>query len=107
MEALRARHGAEAIAKSDLFALGCVTQTGVQGGHIGLAARVQAGLPDTSAVLTLNNFCVSGLSAICEASRRVALGESGLALAGGVESMSQATFMSDNAPYYSDPALIA
>lgn len=107
VEALRARNGAAAIAETDLFALGCVTQTGVQGGHIGLAARVQAGLPDTSAAVTLNNFCVSGLSAICEASRRVALGESALALAGGVESMSQATFMSDNAPYYRDPALIA
>ncbi|HRO04876.1 MAG TPA: beta-ketoacyl synthase N-terminal-like domain-containing protein, partial [Terricaulis sp.] len=106
VEALRTRNGADAINGTDLFALGCVTQTGVQGGHIGLAARVQANLPDASAVVTLNNFCVSGLSAICEATRRVALGESTLALAGGVESMSQATFMSDNAPYYSDPARI-
>lgn len=106
VNSLRDRDGVDAIDAIDVFALGCVTQTGAQGGHIGLAARVQADLPDASAVLTLNNFCVSGLSAICEATRRVALGESRLALAGGVESMSQAAFMTDNAPYYSDPALI-
>ena len=106
VEALRTRNGVDAIAATDVFALGCVTQTGAQGGHIGLAARVQAKLPDDSAVLTVNNFCVSGLSAISEATRRVALGESKLALAGGVESMSQVAFMTDNAPYYTDPKLI-
>ncbi|HVK81555.1 MAG TPA: acetyl-CoA C-acyltransferase [Verrucomicrobiae bacterium] len=106
VDALRARNGAEAIAATDVFALGCVTQTGAQGGHIGLATRVQAKLPDASAVLTVNNFCVSGLSAISEATRRVALGESKLALAGGVESMSHVAFMTDNAPYYNDPKLI-
>lgn len=106
VDALRARNGEAALSAVDVFALGCVTQTGAQGGHIGLAARVQAGLPDNSAVLTINNFCVSGLSAITEATRRVALGESKLALAGGVESMSQVAFMTDKAPYYRDPALI-
>lgn len=106
VDALRARNGDDAIAAIDVFALGCVTQIGAQGGHIGLAARVQAQLPDDSAVLTINNFCVSGLSALSEAARRVALGESKLALAGGVESMSQVAFMTDNAPYYTDPKLI-
>lgn len=106
VDAMRERNGAECLDELDLMSLGCVTQTGDQGGHIGLAARVQAGLPDTSAVLSVNNFCVSGLSAICDATRRIVLGEGELALAGGVESMSRVTFMSDRAPYYLDPALI-
>lgn len=106
VDALRDRNGSKALNHLDAFILGCVTQTGDQGGHIGLASRVQAGLPDTGAVLSVNNFCVSGLSAISDATRRILLGEAELALAGGVESMSRVTFMSDKAPYYGDPALI-
>jgi acetyl-CoA acetyltransferase family protein len=53
----------------------------------------------------MNNFCVSGMSAVMQAARRVAVGEAGLALAGGVESMSQVAFLADHAPYYDDMAL--
>lgn len=102
VEALKARNGDEAITDADHFTLGCVTQSGPQGGHLALAARILAGLPDTISCLTINNFCVSGLSAIADAARRVATGQADLVLAGGVESMSQAPFLSDKADFYSD-----
>lgn len=104
IKALRARNG-DAVTRADLLALGTVTQVGDQGGHLGLAARIQAGLPDTMAAITLNNFCISGLSAIIEGARRVMTGEASLALGGGVESMSRIPFLEDKAPYYEDPAL--
>lgn len=85
--------------------LGCVTQVGRQGGHIALSSRIQAGLPDEISCLTVNNFCVSGLSAVADAARRIATGQVELALAGGVESMSQVPFLADQADYYADMEL--
>ena len=105
VEALRRRLGVEAVDALEHFTLGCVTQTGAQGGNIALASRIRAGLPDTVPCLTVNAFCVSGLSAVADAARRVATGEVGLALAGGVESMSQVPFMGDVADYYADMGL--
>jgi acetyl-CoA acetyltransferase family protein len=64
-------------------------------------------LPDSAVAVTLNNYCVSGMSALAAAARAVAGGEDGLALAGGVESMSQAAFEADAAPFYRDAALAA
>jgi acetyl-CoA C-acetyltransferase len=107
VEALRARHGNEVLGAIDRFALGCVTQVGPQAGHIALTSRVHAGLPDTAVAITLNNYCVSGLSAVASAARSIATGDERLALAGGVESMSQAGFEADQAPFYRDNALAA
>lgn len=107
LQALARRNGSEALAAARHLTLGCVTQTGVQGGHLALSARIQAGLSDDIACLSINNFCVSGLSAIADAARRVAAGEVEIALAGGVESMSQAPFLADGADYYSDMAMAA
>lgn len=106
-EALAERNGADVLKAADHLTLGCVTQVGRQGGHFALAARVQAGLPDSLPALTINNFCVSGLNALADAARRVASGEADLALAGGVESMSQVAFMTDAADYYSDMQIAA
>jgi acetyl-CoA acetyltransferase family protein len=100
--ALERRNGAHVMSALGQFTLGCVTQVAVQGGHVALAARIQAGLAATLPCLTINNFCVSGLSAIADAARRVASGQVDLALAGGVESMSQVAFLADAADYYND-----
>ena len=105
VEALRRRNGADAIAAVEHLTLGCVTQVASQGGHIALVSRIAAGMPETTACLTINNFCVSGLTAMADAARRVATGEADLVLAGGVESMSQAPFLADKADYYADFAL--
>jgi len=85
--------------------LGCVTQSGAQGGHIAMLAKLHAKLPDACAAHSLNNYCASGLSAIGQAIAKVASGEIGLALAGGVESMSSAPFLGDRAGFYSNDEL--
>ena len=105
--AIEARHGAAVTHAIERLALGCVTQVGVQGGHVALVSRILAGLPDTAVAVTLNNYCVSGMTAVASAARAIATGEESLSLAGGVESMSQASFESDQAKFFSDPALAA
>lgn len=87
---------------ADALVLGCVGQVGPQGGNVALSARILGNLPETTATLTLNAFCISGLVAIADAARRVAAGEAELALAGGVEMMSAVPFLADKAPFYSD-----
>ena len=84
--------------------LGCVGQVGAQGGHIALVSRIAAGLPDTVAVQSINNYCVSGLTAIGNGVGSAGEGE--LQLAGGVECLSQVGFLADKASYYTDPAMI-
>lgn len=85
--------------------LGCVTQSGAQGGHIAMLAKLHAGLPDTTAAHSINNYCASGLSAIGQAVAKVASGEANCILAGGVESMSATPFLSDGAAFYTDDSL--
>lgn len=105
--ALRERGATAALEATDRLVLGCVTQTGSQGGHIALLSRIHAGLPGTAVAITVNNYCVSGMSALAAAARAVANGEDALAIAGGVECMSQAPFEADAAPFYRDPSLAA
>jgi acetyl-CoA C-acetyltransferase len=104
--ALAQRNGAQ-INAIDHFILGCVGQTGAQGGHIALVSKLYAGLSESIPAWSLNNFCVSGLSAILNAADKVGSGNAGLVMAGGVESMSQVPFLADKGAYYTDPALAA
>jgi acetyl-CoA C-acetyltransferase len=57
-------------------------------------AALYAGLPKTVPCVTVNKVCGSGLEAVIEAARIIALGEADCVVAGGMESMS-------NAPYFS------
>lgn len=104
--ALRERHG-DAANSVEHLTLGCVGQVGAQGGHIALVSKLYSGLPEQASVWSLNNYCTSGLTAVAATVDRIAAGTAGLALAGGVESMSQVPFMGDKASYYSDPAFSA
>ncbi len=56
-------------------------------------ALLLAGLPDSVPGTTINRLCGSGLDAVGTAARAVRTGEIGLAVAGGVESMSRAPFV--------------
>lgn len=104
--ALARRHG-EQVKTIDHFILGCVGQTGAQGGHIALVSKLYCGLPEATPAWSLNNFCVSGLSAVLSAADKVGSGNASLVIAGGVESMSQVPFLADKGAYYSDPAFSA
>ena len=87
----------------DALILGSVGQVGVQGGNIALVSKLHAGLPDTTAAFSLNNYCASGLTAIGQAANMVSAGQAGAVLAGGVEMMSRVPFMADRADFYTDP----
>lgn len=82
--------------------LGCVDQVGDQGGNIALVSKLHAGVADSATAFALNNYCVSGLTAIGHVAMQVSLGQLDRALAGGVEMMSRVPFMGDRAAYYSD-----
>ena len=88
--------------RAEELVLGCVGQVGSQGGNIALVSKLYADLPDAVRAWTLNNYCVSGLTAIGQAAASISSGRSALALAGGVEMMSRVGFMADKADYYVD-----
>lgn len=83
--------------------LGCVGQIGDQGGNIALVSKLASAIDENASAYTLNNYCVSGLTAIGNAAKQVA-GREATALAGGVEMMSRVPFMADKASYYADPS---
>jgi acetyl-CoA acyltransferase len=66
---------------------------GEQGMNVARIGALLAGLPDAVPAQTINRFCSSGLQAVALAADRIRLGEAGLVLAGGVESMSMVPMM--------------
>ena len=86
----------------DALLLGCVGQIGAQGGHIALVSKLQSGIDERATALTLNNYCVSGLTAIGQGALAVGAGHAHRIVAGGVEMMSRVPFMGDDAAYYRD-----
>src|SRR4029453_4546647 len=104
---LDTRLDGEVCGRTEALLLGCVGQIGAQGGNIALVAKLHSGLPDTAAAYTLNNYCVSSLTAIGQAAAMVSSGQVRNALAGGVEMMSRVPFMADAADYYTDATMPA
>ena len=54
---------------------------------------IRAGVPEGSPAMTINQVCASGLQAVGLAAQYIRLGEVDVALAGGMESMSQAPYV--------------
>lgn len=69
--------------------MGHVLQAGA-GQNPARQAAVAGGIPLSAHAATVNKVCLSGLSAIIEASRLLRLGEAAVVVAGGQESMSNA-----------------
>jgi len=105
--ALDTRRDDEICGRAEALLLGCVGQIGAQGGNIALVSKLHSGLPDSAAAYTLNNYCVSSLTAIGQAAAMVSTGQVRNALAGGVEMMSRVPFMADGADYYTDATMPA
>jgi len=55
----------------------------------------RAGVPHAAPAYTINKACASGLQAIVSAAQSIALGESAIVLAGGIESMSRMPYLID------------
>src|SRR5437762_12324268 len=87
-EAIR-RSGVEP-AEIDHAVFGNAQQTSGDALYGARHVALKTGLPQEVAALTVNRLCGSGMQSIVTAAQMIQLGESKIALAGGMESMSQA-----------------
>ena len=76
--------------------LGCGQPHGPQGHNVARVAALRAGLPVTTAGVTVNRFCNSGLQAIVQAAHMVTNEGVEAAIGGGVESITM--MQRDNSP---------
>ena len=76
--------------------LGCGQPHGPQGHNVARVAALRAGLPVSTAGLTVNRFCNSGLQAIVQAAHMVVSEGVETAIGGGVESITM--MQRDNSP---------
>lgn len=60
-------------------------------------AAIYGGIPDSVPCLTINKVCGSGMKAIMLAAQAIALGDSSVVVAGGMESMTNAPYVLDKA----------
>lgn len=72
---------------------GAANQAGEDNRNVARMAALLAGLPVTVAGSTVNRLCASGLQAIMDAARQIMCGDAELIVAGGVESMTRAPFV--------------
>jgi len=82
-----ARAGLDPAEVEDVIMGGALGE-GTTGGNIARAIALRAGLPVTTAGVTVNRFCSSGLQAIAMAAQRVMTEGVPVIVAGGVESIS-------------------
>jgi 3-oxoadipyl-CoA thiolase len=73
--------------------LGCANQAGEDNRNVARMAALLAGLPVEVPGGTVNRLCGSGLDALAIAARAVKAGDADLVVAGGVESMTRAPFV--------------
>ena len=68
--------------------VGAASHAGEQDGNLARLAVVLSKLPITTAGLTINRFCSSGLQSIAIAANQIATGQTQVAMAGGADSIS-------------------
>ena len=73
--------------------LGAANQAGEDNRNVGRMAALLAGLPIEVAGQTVNRLCGSGLQAVVSAAHAIAYGDGSVFVAGGVESMTRAPFV--------------
>ncbi|MEV1176705.1 thiolase family protein [Nonomuraea sp. NPDC049784] len=94
-----AAHVVRAIAeRNDLEApdeviLGNANGAGEENRNVARMAAILAGLPVTTPGATVNRLCGSGMEAVIQAYRMIALGDASTVIAGGVESMTRAPWV--------------
>ena len=102
LDVLKERNNLDTSLVEDLI-LGCVTQTGEQGGNIAKVAAQCSNYGNHLSAVTLNRYCASGLEAVNQAAAMVKSGWSNLIIAGGVESMSRVPMGIDGSAWVMEP----
>lgn len=75
--------------------MGCVLQANLGQAPARQAARF-AGIPDNVPCTTVNKVCASGMKAVMQGAQAIMLGDADVVVAGGMESMSNVPFYSEN-----------
>src|ERR1051325_3437981 len=101
---LAARAIGEAVARAGVSAeeiedvwFGAANQAGEDNRNVARMAALLAGLPNVVAGVTVNRLCPAGLAAVVGACHAVIAGDGDLFVAGGVESMTRAPFVTPKA----------
>jgi acetyl-CoA acetyltransferase family protein len=92
LRALADRNDLDPARVDDVF-LGNGNGAGEENRDVARMASLLAGFPVSVPGVTLNRLCGSGLEAVIEANRAIAVGDAELCIAGGVESMSRAPWV--------------
>jgi len=71
---------------------GCANQAGEDNRNVARMGVLLAGLPVSTAAVTFNRLCASGLAAVNAAARAIKVGEGDVYIAGGVESMTRSPY---------------
>ncbi|ABC22111.1 acetyl-CoA C-acyltransferase [Rhodospirillum rubrum F11] len=95
IKALVARTGVDPATIEDLI-LGCAFPEGEQGLNVARLIGLMAGLPQSTAGVTVNRFCGSSMQSIHMAAGAIALGAGEAFVCAGVESMSRVPMMGFN-----------
>lgn len=83
--------------------IGCAFPEGEQGMNMGRMIALRSGLPVSVPGQTINRFCSSGVQSIALAAYAVMSGDIDVAIAGGVESMSQVPTLTGGYKYSPNP----
>jgi len=94
LEELVSRAGVDKGMVEDVI-LGCVSQSGEQGGNIARTAALIAGFPDYVPGVTIDRQCGSSQQAVHFGSQAILSGDMDIVIAGGVESMTRVPMFSN------------
>jgi acetyl-CoA C-acetyltransferase len=90
----------------DVF-MGCGMPEGATGNNIARESLIWAGCPVTTAGVTINRYCSSGLNAIAMAAQQIMTEATDVAIGAGVESISLVQMGGINLSHYTEEHLLA
>jgi acetyl-CoA acetyltransferase family protein len=93
LRGLLARHDQLDPARIDDIVFGDANAAGEDNRNVARMAGLLAGLPVTVPGATVNRLCGSGMEAVINANRAIAVGDASIAVGGGVESMTRAPWV--------------
>ena len=79
----------------DEVVLGAANQAGEDNRNVARMSLLLAGLPQSVSAFTVNRLCASGLTAVITARQMIAAGDADVVVAGGVESMTRAPWVTE------------
>ena len=91
IDSLLDRNGQVGVDEVEDVVVGAATHSGEQDGNLARLAVILSKLPVTTAGVSINRFCSSGLQSIAIAANQIASGQTEVAIAGGVDSVSMRT----------------